>query len=185
MDASHCFLFSVMSPPDASACRTATCSSSLFQGSTGTFPVPFLHLSSSPLSDSLSLSDSVLVCIHRGFSRQGSLNNRSVSFSELILTWFCRFSLQSLQCISRTTSNMSVNSPRTPNVHISRPRRTPPKFNERTSKRERRKKENCGGRGKKREMLGPPFAGPTLRGAGLKGSPAPLSLVEGMVGPKD
>ena len=32
--------FSVMSPPDASACRTAICSSSLFSGSIGTSPSP-------------------------------------------------------------------------------------------------------------------------------------------------
>ena len=39
---------------------------------------------------------------------------------------------------------------------------TPPKFHERTSKRERRKKENFGGRGKKKsEILGtPPFGAP-------------------------
>ena len=41
-----------------------------------------LNSSSFPLSDSLSLSDSVLACINPCFSRQGSLNNRSDSLSE-------------------------------------------------------------------------------------------------------
>ena len=48
---------------------------------------------------------------------------------------------------------------------------TPPKFHERTP-RERKKKENCGGkREKKRENFGPPtLRGSTLRGSTLRGS---------------
>ena len=72
----------------------------------GHIPCTSLYLSSSPLSDSLSLSDSVLVCIHPGFSRQASLNNHSDSLSESILTWFCRFSMQSKQRMSPTTSHV-------------------------------------------------------------------------------
>ena len=67
-----------------------------------------LNSSSSPLSDSLCLSDSVLVCFHPGFSRQDSLTSPSDSLSEFILTWFCLFSTRSKQRASRTTSHVSV-----------------------------------------------------------------------------
>ena len=58
-------------------------------------------------------------------------------------------------------------SPRTPNVHISgpRPSETPPKFHARTP-RERKKKENCGGGGKKKARN---FRGGGLSGGGLSG----------------
>ena len=77
---SSCWL-SVMSPPGASACRTATCSSSFSPGSKGTSPALLLS------RDSLSLS--------------------SDSLSELFFTWFCRFSLRCKQRVSRTTSHVS------------------------------------------------------------------------------
>ena len=37
---SSCWFSLMLSPPDASACRTTTCSSALFPGSTGTSPAP-------------------------------------------------------------------------------------------------------------------------------------------------
>ena len=64
----------------------------------------------------------------------------------------------------RAHSGLAHDSPRTPNVHISGPRRfkTPPKSTK-GPPRERRRKENCGGEGKKRKNLGPPtLRGPTL-----------------------
>ena len=82
-------------------------------------PCTSLNSSSSPLSDSFSPSDSVLVCIHLGFSCQsslhpglscqGSLNNPFDSLAEFILTWFCRFSMHNKQRVSGTTSHVSVN----------------------------------------------------------------------------
>ena len=58
--------------------------------------------------------------------------------------------------------------PRTPNVHISGPRRF--KHQQNSAKgppRERRKKENCGGRGKKAQHFGPPpFGAPFFLGLG-------------------
>ena len=67
-----------MSPPGASACRTATCSSA---------PFPFhrritctsLCSSSVPLFESLCLSDSVFIRIHPCFSCQGSPDDLSDS----------------------------------------------------------------------------------------------------------
>ena len=58
----------------------------------------------------------------------------------------------------------SHNSPRTPNVHISgpRPSKTPPKFNEKTPKREKKERKLWRERGKKGEILG----GPAERGSG-------------------
>ena len=67
-----------------------------------------LNPSSFLLSDSLSLSDSGLVCFHPGFSCQSYFNNSSDSLSEFILTWFCRLSLPNKQRISLTTSHVSV-----------------------------------------------------------------------------
>ena len=69
-------------------------------------PCTSLTSSSSPLSDSLSPSDSVL--FHPGLSCQGSLNNSSGSLSELILPWFSRFSKQKKQRVPRTTSHVSL-----------------------------------------------------------------------------
>ena len=69
-------------------------------------------------------------------------------------------------CVGFAAAGASHDNPRTPNVHISGPRRF--KHHQNSTKgppRERRKKENCGGRGKESEMLGPPpFGAPTLRG---------------------
>ena len=72
----------------------------------------------------------------------------------------------------------SHDNQRTPNVHIRAPgpSETPPKFHEKTPKREE-KKENCGGRGKeKREILaphpsasGPHLWAPTLRAPTFSG----------------
>ena len=61
--------------------------------------------------------------------------------------------------------------PESPNVHISGPPalQTPPKFHERTP-RERKKKENCGGRReKKREILGCPAEGCPAEGCPAEG----------------
>ena len=81
-------------------------------------PCTSLDSSSLPLFVSLCLSDSVLACFHPCFSRQGSLNNRSGSLSELILTWFCRFCMRYQQRASQTTSNVSVSfNIRRQNVH--------------------------------------------------------------------
>ena len=99
--------FSVMSPPDASTCRTATCSLSLFRGSIGTSPAP-LNSSSFPLFHSLCLSDSVFVRIHPCFFRQGFLNDRSDSFSAFVIMWFCRSSMRCKRRTTRTTSSVFV-----------------------------------------------------------------------------
>ena len=77
---------SVMSPPDASACRTATCSSALLSPvSMGTSRAPALH--ELFFFDLVCLSDSVFVRIHPCFSRHGSLNNRSDSLSRHSSLW--------------------------------------------------------------------------------------------------
>ena len=70
----------------------------------------------------------------------------------------------------------SHDSLRTPNVNIRDPRRfkTPPKFQRPPS--ERGMKENCGGRGKKREILRSTLRGPTLRGLPLFQSLGPHLL---------
>ena len=81
-------------------------------------PPPAHHLSPSSSSTSTALrsvrallfsrtrclSDSVLACMNPCFSRQGFLN----SLSEFLLTWFCRFSMQNKQRVSRTSSHVSV-----------------------------------------------------------------------------
>ena len=68
-----------------------------------------LHLAQFELFSSLgprfSLSDSVLVCFHPGFSCQSSLNNPSDPLSES-----CRFILRRTQRISRTTPHVPVSS---------------------------------------------------------------------------
>ena len=104
---SSSFWFSVMSPPDASACRTATCSSSLFPGSIGTSPAPrstralfLFHL--------LCLSGSVFVCIHPCFFRQGSLNDRYDPLSAVVIMWLCRSSMRCKCRTAWTTSSVSV-----------------------------------------------------------------------------
>ena len=54
----------------------------------------------------------------------------------------------------------SHDSPRTPNVNISGPWRFKHHQNSTRRPQERRKKENCGGRGKKRDILAPHPSGP-------------------------
>ena len=70
----------------------------------------------------------------------------------------------------------SHDNPRTPNVHISGPRRF--KHHQNSTKgpqKERKKKENCGGRGKKERnfglstLVGSTLVGSTLRGLTVRG----------------
>ena len=63
---------------------------------------------SNNLFHSLCFSDSVSVCIHPCFSRQGSLNDRSDSFSAFVIMWFCRSSMLCKRRTTRTTSSVSV-----------------------------------------------------------------------------
>ena len=63
-------------------------------------PCTSLNSSSLPLFHSLCLDDSVFLRIHPCFSRQGSLNDRSDSFSALIVMWLCRFSMRCKRCAS-------------------------------------------------------------------------------------
>ena len=98
--------FSVMSPPDAPACRTATCSSSFSRGSTGTSSA---HRSTQAVF-SLSFTRSVsailsLYAFIRVFSRQCSLNDRSDSFSAFVIMLFCRSSVRCKRSTTRTTSS--------------------------------------------------------------------------------
>ena len=69
-----------------------------------------LHLAQLELFSSLglALSQRFCPCMFPSFSRQGSLNNRSGSHSEFILTWFGRFPMRCKQRVSRTTSNVSL-----------------------------------------------------------------------------
>ena len=97
-----------MLPPDASACRTAICSSSLFPGFHKHIPCTSLNSSSFTLVDSLCLSDSVLVRIHPCFSSQGSLNDRSDSLSAFIVMWLCRFSVRCKRSTTQTTSSVTM-----------------------------------------------------------------------------
>ena len=97
--------FSVMSPPDASACRTAIRSSSCFSRVPQAHPLAQLELFS--LFHSLCLRDSVFVCIHPCVSRQGSLNNRSGSFLAFVMMWFCRSSMRCKRSTTRTTSSVT------------------------------------------------------------------------------
>ena len=64
-----------------------------------------LNSSSFPLVHSLCLGDSVFVCIHPCFSRQGSLNSRSDSFSTYVFVWFDRSSMRCQCCKTRTASS--------------------------------------------------------------------------------
>ena len=100
--------FSLMPPPDASARRTATCSSSLVFRYHRHISCTSLCLSSFPLFDSLCLSDSVFVRSHPCFSRQGSLNDGSDSLSAFVVMWLCRFSVRCKRCASWAASRVSV-----------------------------------------------------------------------------
>ena len=86
--------FSLMSPPDASACRTATCSSAQTRALV--------------LSLTRSFSATVFVCIHPCLSRQGSLNNRSDSFCTFVVDWFDRSSMRSQRRTTRATSSVTA-----------------------------------------------------------------------------
>ena len=96
-----------LSPPDASACRTAICSSSV-PGFPWHIPCTSLNSSSFPLFHSLCLSDHVFACIHPFFSRQGSLNDRSDALSASVIMWFCHFPMRCKRCTSWAASNVSV-----------------------------------------------------------------------------
>ena len=66
-----------------------------------------LNSSSFPLFHSFCLSDYVSVCIHP--CRQGSLNDRSDSFSAFIVMWLRRFSMRcKRRDTTKTTSSVSV-----------------------------------------------------------------------------
>ena len=84
------------------------------------------------------------------------------------------FALSSLFFGGFGATKPSHDNPRTPNVHISGPWRF--KHHQNSTKgpqKERRKKETCGGRGKKkREILGPPPFGAPPFGAPPFGAPA-------------
>ena len=67
-----------------------------------------LNSSSFPLFDSLCLSESVFARIHPCFSRQGSLNDRSDSFSAFVVMWLCRFSMRCKRCTPWAASSVSV-----------------------------------------------------------------------------
>ena len=84
-----------MSPPDASD-----------PGFHKHIPYTSLNSSSFPRFHSLCLSDSVLVCIHPCFSRQGSLNDRSRHSS--LCMWFCRSPIRCKHSTTWTTSGVSV-----------------------------------------------------------------------------
>ena len=71
-------------------------------------PCTSLNSSSFPLFHSLCLSDSVFVCIHPCFSRQGSLNDRSDSLSAFVIMWLCRSSMRCKRSTAWTTSSVSV-----------------------------------------------------------------------------
>ena len=81
--------FSMMWPPDASACRTATCSSSLTPSSSGTSPAPRSIRALLISRTLLSLSDSVLACFPPGFSRQDSCSDSLSESSPLLPATFC------------------------------------------------------------------------------------------------
>ena len=71
-------------------------------------PCASLNSSSFLLFHSLCLGDSVIVCIHPCFSRQGSLNDRSDSFSAFVIMWFCRSPMLCQLSTTRRTSCVSV-----------------------------------------------------------------------------
>ena len=71
-------------------------------------PWTSFHLSSSSFFHSLCLGDSVFVWIHPCLTRQGSLDNRSDSFSTFIVVWVCRSSVRCQRCTTRTTSSVTV-----------------------------------------------------------------------------
>ena len=61
-----------------------------------------------PLFHSLCLGDSVFVRIHPCFSRQGSLNDRSDSFSAFVIMWLCRSYMRCKRCTAWAASSVSV-----------------------------------------------------------------------------
>ena len=81
-------------------------------------------------------------------------------------------------CVSRGFTRQ----PESPNAHISGPRRFKHHQNSTEGpQRYRRKKENCGGRGKKARNFGPPtLRGPTLLGPTLWGHPSGPQLFLGL-----
>ena len=99
----------------------------------------------------------------------------SFFFLSNVHIWALGLSCESPAAPRDRAAGVRTHNPRTPNVHISRPRRfTPPKFHERTA-RERKKKENCGGkREEKSEILGLSLQASTLRGPTLRGLHPPF-----------
>ena len=97
-----------MSPPDASACRTVTCSSSLFSSTTSTSPAPlstralFLSLTR-PVSAILSLCAFILA-----FPVKVLSHDLSGSLSAFVVMWLCRSSVRCKRCASWAASNVSV-----------------------------------------------------------------------------
>ena len=97
-----------MSPPSASACRTATCSSSLFSSTTGTSPAPlstralFLFLTRS-VSAILSLYAFILAFSVKVFSMIVLIRSRHSSECG-----FCRSSMRCKRRTAWTTSSVSV-----------------------------------------------------------------------------
>ena len=71
-------------------------------------PCTSLCSSSFPLFDSLCVSDCVSVRTHPCFSRQGSLNDRSDSFSAFVVLWLRRFSMRCKRCASWAASSVPV-----------------------------------------------------------------------------
>ena len=55
-----------------------------------------------------SVSAAPSLCIHPCRARQGSLDNRSDSFSTFIVVWFRRSSVRCLRCTTQTTSSVTV-----------------------------------------------------------------------------
>ena len=82
--------FSLMSPPDASACRTATCSSTLFSGTPGTSPTRALFL---PLTRSVSAVLSLYAFILAFPAKVLSMIG-SDSLSAFVIMWPFRFSVR-------------------------------------------------------------------------------------------
>ena len=105
---SSCWV-SLMSPPDASACRTATCSSAPVPGFISTSPAPrstrALFLS---LTRSVSAVQSLYAFILAFPVTVLSMIDRSVSLSAFIFMCLCRFSMQCKRCGSWAASSVSV-----------------------------------------------------------------------------
>ena len=97
-----------MSPPDASACRTAICSSSLFLGSIGTPPA---HRSTRTLFLSFTRSVSAILSLYAfilAFPVKVLSMIVLIRSRHFVLMWFCRSSMRCKRSTTRTTSSVSV-----------------------------------------------------------------------------